>query len=395
MAQTLTQMRKIAAQFMCLFLLVVSLKTVAQDSINVVTTAVPMLRISADARAGGMGDLGIATSPDANASFWNQAKIPFASQKSAISLTYTPWLKDLGLDDVFIFTGAGYYQINEDQAVSGSLRYFNLGSIQFTDFAGNDLQRFNPREFAIDAGYSRRLSDKIGVGIALRYIYSNLANGTTPGGVTYKPGTAVAGDVSFYYNGINEEGNGFTAGAVMSNLGSKISYTNDARGKDYIPANLGIGGVYHKTIDETNKISFGIDVNKLLVPTPPTSRTPEDLDAYRNKSVVGSWFSSFGDAPGGGSEELKEFQISTGAEYSYNELFFARAGYFYEAKTKGNRRFFSVGVGVKYNRLGFNFSYLVPTGQGINRNPLSNTTRFSLLFDLGGGGDEETTTTTN
>jgi len=380
--------KSVLTLFVCV--LFSSIKTFAQDRINVVTTAVPMLRISPDARAGGMGDLGIATSPDANSSFWNQAKIPFATQRSSIALTYTPWLKDLGLNDVFIGTLAGYHQIDENSAISSSLRYFNLGSIQFTDFAGNDLQKFNPREFSIDAGYSRRLSDKIGVGVALRYIYSNLANGNT-NGVTYKPGTAVAGDVSFYYNGLNEEGSGFTAGAVMSNLGTKISYTNDARGKDYIPANLGIGGVYHKAIDETNKISFGIDINKLLVPTPPSDTAAGALDAYRNKSVVGSWFSSFGDAPGGFSEELKEFQISTGIEYGYNELFFARAGYFYEAKTKGNRRFFSVGAGVKYNRLGFNFSYLVPTGQGINRNPLSNTTRFSLIFDLGGDAGETTT----
>ncbi|MBK8087247.1 MAG: type IX secretion system outer membrane channel protein PorV [Chitinophagaceae bacterium] len=390
MAQISILMRKASIQILCTIFLFASIKTFAQDRINVVTTAVPMLRISPDARAGGMGDLGIATSPDANSSFWNQAKIPFATQRSSIALTYTPWLKDLGLNDVFIGTLAGYHQIDENSSISSSLRYFNLGSIQFTDFAGNDLQKFNPREFSIDAGYSRRLSDKIGVGVALRYIYSNLANGNT-NGVTYKPGTAVAGDVSFYYNGLNEEGSGFTAGAVMSNLGTKISYTNDARGKDYIPANLGIGGVYHKAIDETNKISFGIDINKLLVPTPPSDTAAGALDAYRNKSVVGSWFSSFGDAPGGFSEELKEFQISTGIEYGYNELFFARAGYFYEAKTKGNRRFFSVGAGVKYNRLGFNFSYLVPTGQGINRNPLSNTTRFSLIFDLGGDAGETTT----
>lgn len=376
-------MRKNSALLLGLFTCL-SLPALAQQtqSINVVTTAVPMLRISPDARAGGMGDLGIATSADANASFWNQAKIPFATQRSAIALTYTPWLKDLGLNDVFIGTVAGYHQIDELQAISGSLRYFNLGSIQFTDFAGNDLQKFNPREFAFDAGYSRKLSDKLGVGIALRFIYSNLANGNT-NGVTYKPGTAVAGDISFFYNGLNEEGTGITAGAVMSNLGSKIAYTNDARGKDYIPANLGIGALYTKAIDETNKISFGIDVNKLMVPTPPTDTATAARDAYRNKSVVGSWFSSFGDAPGGFGEEMKEFQISTGLEYGYNDQFFARAGYFYEAKTKGNRRFFSVGAGVKYNRLGFNFSYLVPTGQGINRNPLSNTTRFSIVFDLG------------
>lgn len=383
MAQIITLMRKNSALLLGLFTCL-SLPALAQQtqSINVVTTAVPMLRISPDARAGGMGDLGIATSADANASFWNQAKIPFATQRSAIALTYTPWLKDLGLNDVFIGTVAGYHQIDELQAISGSLRYFNLGSIQFTDFAGNDLQKFNPREFAFDAGYSRKLSDKLGVGIALRFIYSNLANGNT-NGVTYKPGTAVAGDISFFYNGLNEEGTGITAGAVMSNLGSKIAYTNDARGKDYIPANLGIGALYTKAIDETNKISFGIDVNKLMVPTPPTDTATAARDAYRNKSVVGSWFSSFGDAPGGFGEEMKEFQISTGLEYGYNDQFFARAGYFYEAKTKGNRRFFSVGAGVKYNRLGFNFSYLVPTGQGINRNPLSNTTRFSIVFDLG------------
>ena len=382
-------MRKRNAYLLCMMLLSMSVQTFAQQSINVVTTAVPMLRISPDARAGGMGDMGIATSPDANSSFWNQAKIPFAKERSAIALTYTPWLKDLGLNDVFIATVAGYHQIDELQAISGSMRYFNLGNIQFTDFAGNDLQQFRPREWSLDAGYSRKLSDQIGIGIALRFIYSNLANGNT-NGVTYKPGTAVAGDVSFYYNGLNDVGTGFTAGAVMSNLGSKIAYTNDARGKDYIPANLGIGGMYTKAIDEINSISFGIDINKLLVPTPPTDTSGAARDNYRNKSVAGSWFSSFGDAPGGFGEELKEFQISTGLEYGYNDQFFARAGYFYEAKTKGNRRFFSVGAGVKYNKLGFNFSYLVPTGQGINRNPLSNTTRFSLLFDLGGDGSETT-----
>jgi len=353
----------------------------AQDSINVVTTAVPMLRISPDARAGGMGDLGIATTPDANASFWNQAKIPFADKPSAIGLTYTPWLRDLGLNDVYIVTAAGYHQFAERQAVSASLRYFNLGTIQFTDFAGNDLQSFRPREWSLDAGYSRGLSDKLGVGVALRFIYSNLANGNT-NGVTYKPGTAAAGDISFYYNGLNQSGKGITAGLVMSNLGSKISYTNDARGRDYIPANLGLGFMYHAVLDETSKLSFGMDLNKLLVPTPPSSRTPEALDAYRNKSVFGSWFTSFGDAPGGIREELKEFQISTGLEYNYNNMFMARAGYFHEARTKGNRRFFSAGVGINYNKLGFNFSYLVPTGQGINRNPLSNTTRFSIIFDL-------------
>jgi hypothetical protein len=381
----LTQALTLSATI-CVF----SFKAQAQTSeINVVTTAVPMLRISPDARSGGMGDIGVATTPDANSSFWNQAKIPFAKQKSAIALTYTPWLKDLGLNDVYLLSVAGYHQLAEGQALSGSLRYFSLGNIQFTDFAGNDLQKFTPREWAIDAGYSRALSDKVGIGIALRFIYSNLGNGTFQG-TPLKPGSAVAGDISFFYNGRNENGKGITAGAVMSNLGSKITYTQDVTAKDYIPANLGMGVMYHAVIDETSKISFGLDVNKLMVPTPPKgdSLTPAQITEYRSKNVVASWFSSFGDAPGGFGEELREFQVSVGAEYSYNDLFFARAGYFYEDKTKGNRRFFSMGAGVKYNKLGFNFSYLVPTGQGINRNPLSNTTRFSILFDLGPEGNE-------
>jgi hypothetical protein len=375
----LTQLFTLLAAI-CIFNLKVNAQT---QEINVVTTAVPMLRISPDARSGGMGDIGIATIPDANSSFWNQAKIPFATQKSATALTYTPWLKDLGLNDVYLLSVAGYHQLAEGQAISGSLRYFSLGNIQFTDFAGNDLQKFTPREWAFDAGYSRALSDKIGVGIALRFIYSNLGNGTFQG-TPLKPGTAVAGDISFFYNGRNENGKGITAGAVMSNLGSKITYTQDVTAKDYIPANFGMGVMYHAIIDETSKISFGLDVNKLMVPTPPKDTSRPAITEYRNKNVVSSWFSSFGDAPGGFGEEMREFQVSVGAEYSYNDLFFARAGYFYEDKTKGNRRFFSMGAGIKYNKLGFNFSYLVPTGQGINRNPLSNTTRFSLLFDLGG-----------
>ena len=380
-------MRKITLSLLFLFYLMQIFAQV--NRINVVTTAVPMLRISPDARSGAMGDLGIATTPDANASFWNVAKVPYSEKKSALGITYTPWLKSLGLNDVYIVTAAGYYKFAENQAVSASLRYFNLGSIQFTDFAGNNLNEFRPREWAIDAGYSRSLSSKLGVGISLRYIFSNLAN-STAGGTAYKPGKAVSGDIALYYNGLNESGQGFTAGAVMSNLGSKINYTNNADGGDYIPANLGIGGMYHAVIDETSKISFGVDVNKLMVPTPPNDTAAAQLRKYRSKSVVSSWFSSFGDAPGGFSEELQEFQVSTGAEYTYNNMFFVRAGYFYENKFKGNRRFFSAGVGVNYNKLTFNFSYLIPSGQGINQNPLSNTMRFGIIFDL--AGDAATTT---
>ncbi|HEX6914532.1 MAG TPA: type IX secretion system outer membrane channel protein PorV [Chitinophagaceae bacterium] len=362
------------------------------DRINVVTTAVPFLRISPDAKAGGMGDVGIATTPDANASFWNLAKTPFAKSKTSISATYTPWLRDLGLNDVYLAALAGYYQLDEQQAVALSTRYFSLGNIQFTDFAGNDLGSFRPREFSVDFGYSRKLSSKLGLGVALRYINSNLAGGQSANGVTYKAGNAVAGDVSLFHNGVSEANGGWAWGLVLSNLGSKIAYTNDVNNKDYIPANLGAGISYTTVFDEINKIQFAVDINKLLVPTPPLPSDPSDptqdsikLAEYRSYGVMQSWFKSFSD----GGNELKELMIGVGAEYSYNDQFMFRAGYFYEDKTKGNRKYFTLGAGLRYNVFGFNFSYLIPSGNGVNRNPLSNTLRFSLIFDL----DKENTGT--
>lgn len=360
-----------------------SLSAQSNQTINVVSTAVPFLRISPDARAGGMGDAGIATLPDASSIFWNLAKIPFARSKSEIALTYTPWLKGLGLNDVYLISAAGYYQIDEIQAFSGSLRYFSLGNIQFTDNDGKELQTYRPREFSIDAGYSRKLSDNLGLGISLRYINSNLASGQSNSGSTYKAGTAFAGDISLFHDG-TESGNnsGINWGIALSNLGSKISYTNDANEKDFIPANMGLGVAYVNVIDEISKVTFALDVNKLLVPTPPAIGDSLGLVEYHNKGVVSSWFSSFGDAPGGFSEELKEFQISVGAEYSYNNQFMFRAGYFYESPTKGDRKYFTLGAGLNYNLFGLNFSYLIPSGSGTNKNPLSNTLRFSLIFNL-------------
>ncbi len=366
-------------------------KTTAQtaESINVVTTAVPFLRISPDARAGGMGDVGLATPTDANASFWNLAKTPFAKQKSAIGLTYTPWLKDLGLSDVYMATLGGYYKLDDEAALSASIRYFSLGNIQFTDFAGNNLAQSSPREFSFDFGYSRKLSEKLGIGVSLRFINSSLAKGDAAGnGTIYKAGTAFAGDISLFHNGQNEQGNGWNWGIVLSNLGSKIGYTNDAKNKDYIPANLGLGVAYTKVFDETSKLTFGLDVNKLMVPTPPTATGVTDEDStnlanYRGYGVLQSWTKSFGDAGSFGSE-LKEFQVSIGAEYTYNDQFSFRAGYFYEDKTKGNRKYFTTGVGLKYNVIGLNFSYLIPSGNGVTRNPLSNTLRFGLTFDIAG-----------
>jgi hypothetical protein len=359
-------------------------RTIAQDNtINVVTTAVPFLRISPDARSGGMGDVGIATTPDANSSFWNLAKIPFAKSRTAISATYTPWLKDLGLNDVYLMALAGYYKLDDDQSLAASVRYFSLGNIQFTDFAGNDLGSFRPREFSFDLGYSRKLSDKLALGVALRYINSNLAGGQSSNGVTYKAGNAVAGDLSLYHNGIKEGTGGWSWGVVLSNLGSKIAYTSDALNKDYIPANLGLGVTYTKEFDEDNTIQVGLDLNKLLVPTPPlatgdSATDAQSLTTYRSQGVMSSWFKSFSD----GGNEINEITFGFGAEYTYKEQFMFRLGYFYEHPTKGNRKFFTVGAGLKYNVFGLNFSYLVPSGNGVNRNPLSNTLRFSLLFDL-------------
>jgi hypothetical protein len=354
--------------------------------INVTTTAVPFLRISPDARAGGLGEEGIATSPDANSAFYNLSKTPFSQYKTGIGLTYTPWLKDLGLNDVYLLAASGYHQIDENQALSASLRYFSLGSIQFSNIDGLSWGEGRPREFAFDLGYSRKLSDKLGIGLTLRYINSNLtlgASGLNGSDISaYKAGTAVAADISFTYKNVLANQEGWTFGFVLSNLGTKIGYTNDATQKEYIPANMGLGANYTKVFDEQNKISFGLDVNKLLVPAPPTLTGDSATDAqaltkYYTQSVVSSWFSSF-------SGQWNTVNASVGAEYTYNDQFAFRLGYFYESKDQGGRQYFTMGVGLKYNMLGLNFSYLIPSGSGITRNPLSNTIRFGLTFDLDG-----------
>lgn len=348
------------------------------EPINVVTTAVPFLRISPDARAGGMGETGLATDADASSHFFNIAKIPFSTDSNAIGATYSPWLKKLGLNDVYYATVSGFYKLDENQALSGSLRYFSLGTLQFTDNSGTDFGSGRPREFAIEAGYSRKLSSKLALGVGMKYINSNLIGGKNMNGVNYRSGNAVAGDLSVYYNNKKFDGSGWSFGAALSNLGTKIGYTSNADEKDYIPANLGIGASYTKVFDDDNKINFALDVNKLLVPTPPSSSDSAGIANYRNKSVVNSWMSSLGDAPGGFSEELKEVMIGTGMEYWYQDQFAARAGYFYENKMKGNRRYFTVGLGINYSKFGLNFSYIVPAGSGIDQNPLSNTLRFAL-----------------
>ena len=364
-----------------------ALKAQTDGKINVVTTAVPFLRISPDARAGGMGEVGIATSPDVNSAFWNLAKTSFNESKGGIGLTYTPWLRKLQLNDVYLATLAGYYKLSDNEAITASMRYFSLGNIQFTDNSGQDLGQFRPREFSFDAGYTRKLSDKLGLGVALRYIHSNLASGAAgTSGTTYKAGNAVAGDISLYYHGLNTAGEGWNLGLTLTNLGSKIGYTNDANQKDFIPANLGLGVAHTWVFDESNKITLALDINKLLVPTPPVYTGDFSTDSasqakYRSKSSINGWFNSFS-APGGFSETLKEFQISGGMEYTYMDQFSLRGGYFYEDKLKGNRKYFTLGAGLKYNIFGLNVSYIIPSGSGINQNPLSSTLRFGLTFDL-------------
>lgn len=360
-------------------------------STNTITPAVPFLRISPDARSGAMGDVGIAISPDANAQYWNVAKMPFNTKRYGISATYTPWLKDL-VPDIFLAYLSGFAKFGQDdnQAISGSLRYFSLGEINYTGVNAEPLGTGKPNEFALDLGYSRKLSEYLSTGLSFRYIHSAIASGLSASGATanYKPGNAFGADLGIYYTKTKEldqfRNTNLSLGAVLSNVGSKISY-NSTR-KDFIPINLGLGGAYTVQTDEYNKITFALDINKLLVPTPTdtsTTGTPK-FDPHYDKGIVSGMLGSFGDAPGGFSEELKEYQVSLGAEYWYQNQFAVRAGYFYENKDKGDRKYFTCGLGVRYQIFNLNFAYLVPSGSGINRNPLSNTFRFSLLFEFDG-----------
>lgn len=341
-------------------------------STSITTTAVPFLRISPDARSGGMGDAGVAITPDANASFWNVAKLPFAQRKSGVSATYSPWLKDIN-GEMFLGSLTGYRQLGNDQALSASLRYFNMGNIDQHDYSGTYLQTAQPREFAIDLGYSRKLSDRNGVGLTFRYINSRLIQGNV-GGNQIRNGSSVAADLGYYHNGLDTKGQGWTWGVALSNLGSKMSYTNNNNRKDFIPAKLGIGLARTTVFNDDNKLLITADVNKLLVPAVPLDSS--QIISYQQKGVVESWFQSFND--------YDRLAVSLGAEYSYREMFHLRAGYFAESKNEGARRYFTAGAGVHYSSFGINFSYLVPFDMNNigGRNPLSNTLRFSVLFNM-------------
>lgn len=370
---------------------IISSQSFAQTNLDgrvgTISTAVPFLRISPDARSGAMGDVGIALSPDANAQYWNIGKMAANEKKAGASVTYTPWLKDL-VPDVWLGYLAGFYKFGEgdNQAISASLRYFNLGNIDYTDIYANSAGSGKPREFAFDVGYSRRLSTDLSVGVALRYISSNIAAGAPNNDGAYSPGSAFAGDAGLYYSKTNYSGEDrsgtFSAGIVISNLGSKISYSQTQR--DFIPTTLGIGAAYTYQVDAFNKITFALDLNKALTPAPirkvlkgtDGSDSVTIFDRQNDLSIVSGIGNSFTTAPKGYGTS-----VSVGGEYWYQDQFAVRAGYFYEHPENGNRQYFTCGLGVKYSVFGLNFSYLVPAGSGIARNPLSNTLRFSLLFD--------------
>jgi hypothetical protein len=360
---------------------------IENESINTIVTAVPFLRIAPDARAGSMGDAGLATSTDANSMHFNASKLAFAENDISLSATYTPWLRALDLQDVYLAYLSGYKQIDKNSTVGLSLRYFSLGNIQFTDFNGMSLGSNRPNEFEIAGAYARKLSDNLALGVSLKFIYSRLANGTYNGS-DIRPGIAAGADISATYKSdkgiFGQDDSQLTVGAAITNLGTKITYTTDAFG-EFIPTNLGVGVAYEYPIDDYNSIVFAVDVNKLLVPTPDTLDTDGNgvLD-HKEIGVASAIFSSFSDAPGGFGEELSELSYSVGVEYWYDRQFAIRAGYFHEDPTKGNRKYFTVGLGLKYNIFGLNFSYLVPTSN--RTNPLDNTLRFSLVFDFGGMG---------
>lgn len=364
-------------------------QTNINGQVNTITTGVPFLRISPDARAGGMGDVGVATSPDANAQYWNVGKIPFSEKKFGLSLTYTPWLREL-VPDISLAYVSGYAKFGKDdrQAVSGSLRYFSLGDIDFRDANATNIGTGKPREFSLDLGYSQRFSDYLSAGISMRYIHSALLTGISNTSTTnYKPGSTFAADVGVFYSKTAEvtefKKNTLNIGAVITNLGGKISYTTDGSRRDFLPINLGLGVAYNMQLDEYNQFTIALDINKLLVPTPiDTSSSSTPAYYIPNKSVVSGVLGSFGDAPGGFSEELKEFQISLGAEYWYQNQFAVRAGYFYENKYKGDRKYLTAGIGVRYKVFQLNGSYVIPSGNSVTRNPLSNTFRFSLMFEF-------------
>lgn len=392
-------MKRLITLLFMLYSSCLMLQTLAQDvknQLNPVNYGVTSLAIAPDARAGGLGDVGAATDPDVNSQYWNPAKYPFCISRAGISLNYTPWLRQL-VNDINLANITGYYRLGEYDALSASLRYFSLGEV--TAYAGNGELTVKPYELAFDVAYSRMLSETFSAGVALRYIRGDLGwndDGTTPG-------NAFAADIAIYHNGYLNLGNRECQmgwGLNISNIGSKISY-DEGNTSEFLPTNLRLGLSFMIPFDEYNTLTIAADANKLLVPTRPTfeqykqatGASAEDYSGYRawldgegyyNVSSITGIFKSFSDAPGGFKEELQEIQWSAGIEYSYNNQFFVRGGYHYEHPNKGNRKYFTVGAGFKMSVFAIDAGYVISTAQS---NPLDQTLRISLSFDMDGISD--------
>jgi hypothetical protein len=376
-------------------LLLVSFSLQAADygvgaiSFNPIRTGVPLLSIAPDSRAGGMGDVGAATSPDVNSQYWNPAKFAFMKGKGGLGISYTPWLSKL-VNDINLANMSGYWRFSEGQAVSASLRFFSLGEVTFRQDKDDPGIQVNPNELAVDVAYSRLLAERWSAAVALRYIRSDLNTGVSYGTEEMYAANGVAADIAVLYSqpiAIGEETGNLAFGLNISNIGTKISY-DKGNTSSFIPTNFRLGGSVDLPIDSHNKISVSADINKLLVPTYPVQREGEDEAEYRERendyesiSSIGGIFRSFSDAPGGFKEEMQEIMWSAGLEYSYANQFFVRGGYFNEAKNKGNRKYFTAGVGFRLNVFQIDAAYVIAVSQS---NPLDQTLRFSLGFDLAG-----------
>ncbi len=390
-------------RFIPLLLMVFSLPALAEgendikdNDFNPVNTGVTTLSIAPDARGSSLGNLGAATDPDMNSQFWNPSKYAFAYSTGGLSISYTPWLRKI-VNDIFLANLAGYWKLGsgDNQALSASFRYFSLGEVSMNDYDGNSaIQTINPYEFAFDLGYSRKLSEKFSMGVVLRYILSDLSYEDSYSGDTNTAASAFSADLSGYfvtYPMVGRNECQFSWGFNISNIGSKVSYDHGAN-YAFLPTNLRLGANFMFPLADYHTMAFGLDLNKLLVPTKPRLKDFEDtpegqlaydeaLEKWETMSPITGIFKSFSDAPGGFGEEMKEINVSIGAEYAYNQQFFARAGYNYENASKGGRSYFAFGAGFSLNVVQLDASYMLATAQS---SPLDQTLRFTLTFDMDG-----------
>lgn len=354
-----------------------------EEGNRIISTGVPLLLIAPDSRAGAMGDVGAASKPDANSIHWNAAKLSFMEKQAGLTFTYSPWLREI-VSDIKLMYLSAYYRLDERNTLGASLTYFSLGSIDFFSEDGQQTGTYKPNEFAFDVAYSMKLSENLSMSLTGRYIRSDLTQGQNVGTTSTHAANAGAADLGLYYqNKINlEMPSEYAFGVQISNLGSKISYSDNME-SSFLPANLRIGGRYSMDFDQFNNLSLMADFNKLLVPTPPVYDGEGNIFAGKdpNVGVLQGAIQSFYDAPNGFKEELQEISMSLGLEYWYNKILAVRAGYFYEAKNKGARKYLTLGAGLRYNVMGLDISYLISTS-ALNNNPLKNTLRVSLSFDL-------------